>query len=262
MGVSEDGTAFIALLDGEYRSVPRRAARETLLAIQFPGTYMMESIDRREDFEKSLAPFLAAHDGVVAAGLTRVKMSYTFLFYLGSDAITREGVSIPEDLQGLCHVWIARDPAWSEYESFLPPRRSVAQRARAWLTRFRGGAKQAGVLKIASGEGLDNQSVLTALATHGANLSKPAELAFYLYIPNRENADACAVTLWEHGLRARVARPLGKLPNGTSEERWSVSARLNIIPTVETVRSFTDLMNTLAEQHCGEYSGWEASVER
>ncbi len=83
------------------------------------------------------SPFLAAHDGVFAVGLTRVKTSYAFLFNLGSDAIARESVPISEELRGLCRVWLARDPACNEYEAFLPVRRSVAEQSRPHMAPTR-----------------------------------------------------------------------------------------------------------------------------
>ena len=259
-GTDGDGSPLIVLTDNTFQNSKKRAGRGTLLAVQFPGLYMLQAAENRTAFEDHLAGFLTEYDGVFAAGVTRARSSYTFLFYLGAEAVSPGDVPIPQELKGACYVWLARDPAWTEYESYSPPRKNIVGGARAWIAglaaRFRSPTKT-----VALGAVAGDQDVLNELAESGSNLRTPTDLIFYLYIPTREQAEACAVALWENGYRARVSTPLGILPNGAAERRWSVVAKLNTVPDVDNLRTAADLMACLAERFGGEYDGWEAAVE-
>ena len=82
-GTLEDGSQVLVLADGAYASKSVRGTRETLLAVNVPGTYMMQAQEGRDSFLDGMAEFLHAHDAVHVAGITRMGVSYTFLFYLG-----------------------------------------------------------------------------------------------------------------------------------------------------------------------------------
>lgn len=258
-GMLEDGSQVIVLADAAYASKSARGKRDTLLALNFPGTYMMESQDRRDSLVDGMADFLRAYDGVHVAGVARIGQSYTFLFYLGRVA-DRSVVPIPAGCAGFARVWFAHDPNWMEYSSFVPPRRSLLERLRSWWGMLRSSSGSNPQELRPQGEGDDDERVLRALASAGSDLSKSTDIVFYLYVPTREDADRCYVALWEAGYRSRVSAPLGELPNGLSESRWSVISHLEAVPTLATIHTSQDLMEQLARQVGGEFDGWEAAI--
>lgn len=259
-GTLEDGSQVLVLADAAYVSKSVRANRETLLAVNFPGTYMMQAQERRDSFLDGMAEFLRAYDGVHVAGVTRMGLSYTFLFYLGGRA-ERADVPIPVECAGIARIWFANDPNWMEYSSFVPSRPGFFERLKTWFTppRTATGIPQE---QLQHGEGDDDERVLHALAAAGSDLSKSTDLVFYLYVPTREDAERCYAALWENGYRARVGAPLGNLPNGTTELRWSVIGNLEAVPTLATIRASRELMEELAQQVGGEFGGWEAALAR
>ena len=59
-GTLEDGSQVIVLADAAYASKPMRGMRETLLAVDFPGTYMLQARGRRDSFLDGMVEFLHA----------------------------------------------------------------------------------------------------------------------------------------------------------------------------------------------------------
>ncbi len=259
-GALEDGSQFVVLADAAYASKSLRENRETLLAVNFPGTYMIQATERRDAFLDGMTAFLLAHDGVHVAGITRAGKSYTFLFYLGRRA-ERADVPIPAECADIARIWFAHDPKWMEYSSFMPSRPGLFERLKAWFTPAR--PMIVGPHALAGGsDGNDDERVLQALAAAGSDLSKSTDIVFYLYIPERDDAERCYTELWEHGYRARVSTPLGELPSGASEHRWSVISNLEAVPTPATILASRELMEHLAQKFGGDYDGWEAAVAR
>jgi hypothetical protein len=194
------------------------------------------------------------------AGVTHPHTSYTFLFYVDSGTVTPRAIPIAGDLLPMARVWVSRDPTWTEYESLAPPKVTLLQRAKRLMNQFKRG--QLIVSALPANDGAADQAVLDGLAGDGADLSKPTELVFYLYLPERIDAENCADSLRDYGFRAVVHRPLGRLGNGTTEERWSVVVRLNNRPEREFIQSVSATMEEQAQKYRGEFDGWEAAITR
>jgi hypothetical protein len=260
-GVLEDGSQALILADVAYSSPKARGGREILLALNFPGTYMMQAQDRRDAVLDQMVSFLTDHDGVHVAGITLLGTSYTFLFYLGRGA-DRHEVPIPPECAGFARVWLAYDPHWMEYSSFVPIRRGLLERLQSWWNSLRSTRRTPPRELTSQDDGDGDEDVLRALASAGSNLTKPTDIVFYLYVPTREDADRCYCTLWENGFRTRVSIPLGALPDGTSEHRWSVISNLDAVPTSVTIGEARKLMEELARDCGGEFDGWEAAIAK
>jgi hypothetical protein len=107
-----------------------------------------------------------------------------------------------------------------------------------------------------------DRDTLAQLRQNGANLTKRTDMVHYLYIPARGDAETAARRLNEAGYRASVGEPLGALPNGTTENRYSVIAHIDAVPSIDTVRKARSLCTALARAYGGEYDGWEAAVAK
>ncbi len=108
---------------------------------------------------------------------------------------------------------------------------------------------------------LGDESLLRELHDHGSDLSKPTDIVFYLYIPDKNDANAAASELRTRGFQSDVGAPLGKFPNGATGNRWSVISHLTAIPTVTAIYSASMKMEKLADRYSGEFDGWEAAVQ-
>lgn len=108
----------------------------------------------------------------------------------------------------------------------------------------------------------DDQAVLAQMKAAGDDLSKPTDIVFYLYIPSHADALASASTLRNEGFKSTVDFPLGKLSDGTTENRWSVISHLSAVPTLKTIHRAAATMTALARRYHGDYDGWEAEVEK
>ena len=107
-----------------------------------------------------------------------------------------------------------------------------------------------------------DQLVLSELRKAGSDLTKPTDIRFYLYIPTLSDAQHAAQTLREHGFTVEVRAPLGSLPDGSVERRYSVVANLQRVPSSDNIRLARDLFQGLALRYRGEYDGWEAAIAR
>jgi Regulator of ribonuclease activity B/Domain of unknown function (DUF4440) len=109
---------------------------------------------------------------------------------------------------------------------------------------------------------LGDERVLEQLRSSGSDLSKPTDIVFYLYIPSQSDAIAAATELAGLGFQTEVSTPIGKLPNGATENRFSVVSHLTAIPTLTAIHSAATTMAGLADRYNGEYDGWEAAVQQ
>jgi Regulator of ribonuclease activity B/Domain of unknown function (DUF4440) len=109
---------------------------------------------------------------------------------------------------------------------------------------------------------LGDDDLLKQLESHGSDLSKPTDLVFYLYIPSESDANAAATELDRLGYQAAVNAPLGKLQDGTTEDRFSVVSHLTAIPMLTIITGAANTMAGLADQYNGEYDGWEAAIQQ
>ena len=105
-----------------------------------------------------------------------------------------------------------------------------------------------------------DRDAIAQLKSNGSDVTKPADVLHYLYIPSRRDADEAARGLVAAGYRAAVEAPLGMLPNGTMERRYSVKAHKTVVPSIENIRRARAVFEALARRYHGEYDGWEAAV--
>lgn len=106
----------------------------------------------------------------------------------------------------------------------------------------------------------NDESVLNALRDKGSDLTKPTDIVYYLYIPSLRDARTAASTLRESKFSPKVENPLGQLPDGSYESRYSVVAHVEAVPSMENLRRLRSLCKGLARRYGGEYDGWEAAV--
>lgn len=86
--------------------------------------------------------------------------------------------------------------------------------------------------------------------------SKPDEphvVLHYLYFPKREAAAATAADLRRRGFATEERL-------GADGMNWLVLARQEIVPSEETLAAVRQVMENLAQDHGGEYDGWEAEA--
>jgi|HubBroStandDraft_6_1064221.scaffolds.fasta_scaffold203746_2 rhodanese-related sulfurtransferase len=119
------------------------------------------------------------------------------------------------------------------------------------------------MLKQSIGTGsAGDELVLSELKKAGSDLNKPTDIRFYLYIPALNDAQRAARTLREHGFKVEVRAPLGPLPDGSVERRYSVVANAQRVPSSNNTRMARNLFQGLALRYRGEYDGWEAAIAK
>ena len=111
-------------------------------------------------------------------------------------------------------------------------------------------------------DAFDDQAVLAQMKAGGDNLSKATDIVFFLYIPSGTDALASAAALRKVGFESAIHAPLGKVSDGTTEDRWSVVSHLTAVPTLKTIHHAAAIMTALARRYHGDYDGWEAEVEK
>ena len=105
-----------------------------------------------------------------------------------------------------------------------------------------------------------DRDVIAQLKSNGSDVTKPTDVLHYLYIPSRRDAEAVSRRSVAAGYRAAVEDPLGMLPNGTMEKRYSVKAHKTVVPSIENIRRARAFFEVLARRYGGEYDGWEAAI--
>lgn len=134
---SDSGAQVVVCIDEAFRDSAARKDLATRVSVRFLGSHMLR-LENRDEFERSMQPFLAAHGGVLVAGITRTKpVSYTFHFYCRSQGITSVNLPIGEELKRICTVVVHHDPEWNEYQSWLPEKSGILQRLVGVLGLFR-----------------------------------------------------------------------------------------------------------------------------
>jgi rhodanese-related sulfurtransferase len=107
-----------------------------------------------------------------------------------------------------------------------------------------------------------DQFVLSELKKAGFDLNKPTDIRFYLYIPALNDAQHAAQILREEGFNVEVRAPLGPLPDGSVERRYSVVANAQRVPSSNNIRLARNVFQGLALRFGGDYDGWEAAVAK
>ena len=117
--------------------------------------------------------------------------------------------------------------------------------------------KEVGVEERSPDTGVQEKDllVMTQLTEHGADLTQPREVTFWLYAPDTEVAKATASDAESEGFEAEIREPLPDDP-----QLWAVvcSARAVVDPIF--VSGVVEFFEGLAARHGAEYDGWEAEV--
>jgi hypothetical protein len=96
-------------------------------------------------------------------------------------------------------------------------------------------------------------ATLRQLREHGADLTKPTEVSFYLYFASRETAEKAAASAATPELSARVQE-------SATGDGWLVLLEGTMVPTESAIRAASTRLGALASSLGGEYDGWEAKV--
>ena len=78
-------------------------------------------------------------------------------------------------------------------------------------------------------------------------------MTHYLYVPDRDAANAIATDLKQSGFRAEECLSADGV-------KWLVLARHEIAPTENQMASLRESMGELVAPYGGEYDGWEVEV--
>ena len=98
--------------------------------------------------------------------------------------------------------------------------------------------------------------VVSQLAKHGADLTQPRHVLYYLYFPSEDAATSAAADAMSRSFDCTVRDPLPQYAG-----RWSLTCeRRGIVLDTDTIRDNGDYFDALAVEFSGEYDGWEASI--
>jgi hypothetical protein len=124
-----------------------------------------------------------------------------------------------------------RDPAWSHYFDVMHPN--------PWEMHL-----------------IRNRGVLEALASHGDDLSVPRRVHHWIYFPTPAHRDAFAAVARERGFGTLRLDPC---PEGT-EIAFGLQAHRVDGVSQKAIDSVCHELFTLAQEHDGNYDGWETQV--
>lgn len=98
-----------------------------------------------------------------------------------------------------------------------------------------------------------NKRVLHHLRRLGADVSKPREVEFFIYIPTEEGAYRVAAQLQKEGYDVHVD------PSGRGGE-WLCFSTKRIVPSLDEMDRISEHFAALAESYGGNYDGWGTGV--
>ena len=94
------------------------------------------------------------------------------------------------------------------------------------------------------------------LAIDSADLDQPRHVLHFLYFPSEAAAAAAAAVVRSNAFDAEVRPPMDQWP-----DQWSlVCEKHGVVVDPVSVRDTGNFFDEVAEQHGGDYDGWEASV--
>ena len=106
-----------------------------------------------------------------------------------------------------------------------------------------------------TGDGFAKE-VRDAIDGAGISLEDTLDLAFYLYLPNEENALACADALECLGLKRHV-----EVDNYDEKEKWLCYSAKAMLVSQEELSIIGQKMLDLALLYNGNFDGWETVPE-
>jgi hypothetical protein len=93
--------------------------------------------------------------------------------------------------------------------------------------------------------------ILDMLGRHGSDLVQPHSFDFYLYFPDKAAADAASMELRAQRFEVRLE---------ADEENWLCLATKLMPPDEDILDQLAEWLEDLAEQHGGEFDGWETAI--
>jgi Regulator of ribonuclease activity B len=96
---------------------------------------------------------------------------------------------------------------------------------------------------------------LRQLASRGANMTKPRHIVHFLLFGTEADAQAASESVRATSWNARVEAPT------ESRAEWTVRADDERIVSADTVGTYRTWFEQIADQHHGEYDGWEAKAK-
>ncbi len=107
---------------------------------------------------------------------------------------------------------------------------------------------------LAQAQASDDSLVIQELKKSGSNVSKPHDIEFYLYFPNRKVAERASLKIRKLGCSIKKIAPAASGPG------WLVLAAKTMIPTESALTQLRGEFDRIARSEKGEYDGWEAGV--
>ena len=96
---------------------------------------------------------------------------------------------------------------------------------------------------------------LRQLTMRGANMTKPRHVVHFLLFEDEANARAASETISATSWSATVEPPT------ETRVEWAVRADDDRIVSADTIAAYRSWFEQVAEQHHGEYDGWEAKAK-
>jgi hypothetical protein len=112
--------------------------------------------------------------------------------------------------------------------------------------------RQIGPPAVSFPDDLDG-SVLNQLVQAGADLSKPHDPEFFLYLPDKSAAERVAETLRAEGFQSNVTR-------AAVGDNWLCLATKTMVLTHESMAALRKRFTSIVVEHHGEYDGWGTEV--
>jgi hypothetical protein len=110
-------------------------------------------------------------------------------------------------------------------------------------------------LKSPIGSEAADRATLDQLKKAGADLSKPTEVLFYLYLPDQ----ALAMKAAERATTTNLSASVDRAAKGSS---WLCLVKGEMVPALAAIHAETRRLEDIATSLGGEYDGWEAAVTR
>jgi regulator of ribonuclease activity B len=101
-----------------------------------------------------------------------------------------------------------------------------------------------------------DQNVLDQLREAGSDLSKPHDIEFFLYFPNKEAAGLAAERIKGGGAGGFTA----EVKNSPQGDAWMCYVTRKMVPDGTKIALIGERFRTLAQELGGEYDGWETSL--
>jgi hypothetical protein len=96
---------------------------------------------------------------------------------------------------------------------------------------------------------------LRQLTARGANMTKPRHVIHFLLFDNEEHARAASDAITSTSWSAKVEPPT------ETRTEWTVRAEDERIVSADTISTYRTWFEQIADQHHGEYDGWEAKAK-